>query len=129
MKKEDDRPMEFSISKNWDVEVDQFKKDEEIISFAGDLVLDTDIFAISEHEKIFRFLLPDEIYSVRCHADGSPSKNDRYRYCLEFDVSGFEREWLIANNPEIKELLESKLDEQCFVVSDEYIPGKFVNLN
>ena len=129
MRKDDRGRMDFSISKNWNIEVDQSRKDGDNISLTGHLVLDTDLFTILGHEKTFRFLLPDEINSIRCDAMGHPDASDRYCWCLEFDVSGFEKEWLIANNPElIKKSLGSKIDERYFVVSDEYIPSRFVNL-
>lgn len=121
--------MDFKISKNWNVEVSQSMKDGKTITFGGDLVLNNDVFLISIRENSFRFLLPETIERVTCDALGNPKPSDRYHYNLEFDVSGFEREWLIANNPEmIKNPWDSKLDERCFVVSDECIQGKYVKL-
>ena len=129
VRKDDRGRMDFSISKNWNIEVDQSRKDGDDISLTGHLVLDTDLFAILGHEKTFRFLLPDEINSVICDAMGHPKAGDGYCWCLEFNVSGFEKEWLIANNPGlIEKNLGSKIDERYFVVSDDYVPSRFVNL-
>jgi hypothetical protein len=119
----------FSIDKNWNVEVDQYGGGRESDSFSGHLVRDTDFFILDDHADFYRFLLPESLCLVRCDAIGRPDEYGIYQWYLEYDTSGFEREWLIANNPDISEsTLHPKPGKQCFVISTEYVTGKSLKL-
>ena len=118
----------FGISKNWNVEITQ-SKDGEDRSSTESLIWNSDFYNLSNLEDCFRFLLPKWINPVRCDATGRPDNHGIYQWYLTYDVRGFVKEWLRAHNPEAFRISwGSEHDEECFVVSDEYVPGKYVKL-
>lgn len=127
MDKNDD--MKFSISRNWSVEVEQCRGDGESISFSGPLVENTDFFITDNRYLDYRFLLPKTLEVVRCDEFGIADDRGAYQWCLEYDVSGFEREWLIANNPGLsEESLNPEPSKQCYIISPKHIAGGSVEL-